>query len=131
MLIPSPNHIIVETTKEGFDAQTMQNEETSVMKAVLPRLPVLVGKVYAVGDTMFSDNPVRGDGTSFSWARKPDAFPLANGEEVVCSYWDHCTQHEGKYLFIVSKESVLGVYRNRKEIEATLFDQYVEPNTLD
>ena len=41
MLIPSPNHIIVETTKEGFDAQTMQNEETSVMKAVLPRLLVL------------------------------------------------------------------------------------------
>jgi hypothetical protein len=63
-----------------------------------------------------------GDGRSFSWARKPDAFPLTNGEEVICQYWEHATEHEGKYLFMVTKDSILGVYRSRQEVEATLFD---------
>jgi hypothetical protein len=120
MLIPSPNFIIVETTQEVFNSQVQGNPQDS---GLLSRsLPVLVGKVYAIGDTQFSDSPVMGDGRSFSWARKPEEFPLANGEEVVCQYWEHATQHEEKYLFIVAKGSILGVYRNRETVEATLFD---------
>jgi len=118
MLIPSPNYIIVETTKETFNLHVNGNVDNPITS----RIPVLVGKVYAIGDTQFSDSPVMGDGRSFSWARKPDAFPLTNGEEVICQYWEHATEHEGKYLFMVTKDSILGVYRDRQEVEATLFD---------
>ena len=118
MLIPSPNYIIVETTKEVFNTHTNGNVDSPIGS----RIPVLVGKIYAIGDTQFSDSPVMGDGRSFSWARKPDAFPLTNGEEVICQYWEHATEHEGKYLFMVMKDSILGVYRDRQEVEATLFD---------
>jgi hypothetical protein len=118
MLIPSPNYIIVETTKETFNLHVNGNVDNPITS----RIPVLVGKVYAIGDTQFSDSPVMGDGRSFSWARKPDAFPLTNGEEVICQYWEHATEHEGKFLFMVVKDSILGVYRDRQEVEATLFD---------
>lgn len=118
MLIPSPNYIIVETTKEVFNSHVNGNVDNPIGS----RIPILVGKVYAIGDTQFSDSPVMGDGRSFSWARKPDAFPLTNGEEVICQYWEHATEHEGKYLFMVTKDSILGVYRDRQEVEATLFD---------
>jgi hypothetical protein len=118
MLIPSPNYIIVEATKEVFNSHVNGNVDSPIGS----RIPVLVGKVYAIGDTQFSDSPVMGDGRSFSWARKPDAFPLINGEEVICQYWEHATEHEGKYLFMVTKDSILGVYRDRQEVEATLFD---------
>jgi len=118
MLIPSPNFIIVETTKETFNLHVNGNVDNPITS----RIPVLVGKVYAIGDTQFSDSPVMGDGRSFSWARKPDAFPLTNGEEVICQYWEHATEHEGKFLFMVVKDSILGVYRDRQEVEATLFD---------
>jgi co-chaperonin GroES (HSP10) len=119
MLIPSPDYIIVETTKEVFNSHVQGNAQDPITQR---SMPVLVGKVYAIGDTQFSDSPVMGDGRSFSWARKPEEFPLTNGEEVVCQYWEHATQHEDKYLFIVSKSNILGVYRNRQEVEATLFD---------
>jgi hypothetical protein len=118
MLIPSPNYIIVETTKETFNLHVNGNVDNPITS----RIPVLVGKVYAIGDTQFSDSPVMGDGRSFSWARKPDAFPLTNGEEVICQYWEHATEHEGKFLFMVVKDNILGVYRDRQEVEATLFD---------
>ena len=118
MLIPNTNYIIVETTKEVFDSHVNGNVDSLIGS----RLPVLVGKIYAIGDSQFSDSPVMGDGRSFSWARKPDAFPLTNSEEVICQYWEHATQHEDKYLFLVMKESVLGVYRDRQEVESSLFD---------
>lgn len=118
MLIPNTNYIIVETTKEVFESHVNGNIDGSIGS----RLPVLVGKIYAIGDSQFSDSPVMGDGRSFSWARKPDAFPLTNSEEVICQYWEHATQHEDKYLFLVMKESVLGVYRDRQEVESSLFD---------
>ena len=118
MLIPNTNYIIVETTKEVFESHVDGNVDSRIGS----RLPVLVGKIYAIGDSQFSDSPVMGDGRSFSWARKPDAFPLTNSEEVICQYWEHATQHEDKYLFLVMKESVLGVYRDRQEVESSLFD---------
>lgn len=118
MLIPNTNYIIVETTKEVFESHVNGNVDSLIGS----RLPVLVGKIYAIGDSQFSDSPVMGDGRSFSWARKPDAFPLTNSEEVICQYWEHATQHEDKYLFLVMKESVLGVYRDRQEVESSLFD---------
>lgn len=118
MLIPNTNYIIVETTKEVFESHVNGNIDGSIGS----RLPVLVGKIYAIGDSQFSDSPVMGDGRSFSWARKPDAFPLTNSEEVICQYWEHATQHEDKYLFLVMKENVLGVYRDRQEVESSLFD---------
>ena len=118
MLIPNTNYIIVETTKEVFESHVNGNIDGSIGS----RLPVLVGKIYAIGDSQFSDSPVMGDGRSFSWARKPDAFPLTHSEEVICQYWEHATQHEDKYLFLVMKESVLGVYRDRQEVESSLFD---------
>lgn len=124
MLIPSPSHIIVEVTEEVFKQHTDKEMREKII------LPVFTGKVYAVGDTLFSESPVMGDGRSFSWARKPEDFPVVNGEEVVCQYWEHATQHEGKYLFFVQKTSILGVYRNRKEVEATLFDRYQEPTAV-
>lgn len=119
MLIPSPNFIIVETTKEVFNSHVQGNAQDSITHR---GIPVLVGKIYAIGDTQFSDSPVLGDGRSFSWARKPDAFPLTNGEEVICQYWEHATEHEGKCLFLVTKDNILGVYRDRQAVEATLFD---------
>lgn len=118
MLIPNTNYIIVETTKEVFESHVNGNVDSLIGS----RLPVLVGKIYAIGDSQFSDSPVMGDGRSFSWARKPDAFPLTNSEEVICQYWEHATQHEDKYLFLVMKENVLGVYRDRQEVESSLFD---------
>lgn len=122
MLIPSPNYIIIETTKEVFEKHT-SSEKIDPYSSRL----VISGTVYAVGDTQFSENPVKGDGVSFSWARKPEAFPLTNGEEVVCTYWEHATAHEGKYLFIISKDAILGVYRKREEVQAGLFDSSEEP----
>lgn len=122
MLIPNTDYIIVETTKEEFEKKTNRGENFDPATSL-----ILTGRVYAVGDTKFSDSPVMGDGRSFSWARKPDEFPLKNGEEVVCSGWEHATFHEGKHLFLVSKNYVLGVYRNREEVEATLFDDSVQP----
>lgn len=122
MLIPNTDYIIVETTKEEFEKKTKRGENFDPATNL-----ILTGRVYAVGDTKFSDSPVMGDGRSFSWARKPDEFPLKNGEEVVCSGWEHATFHEDKYLFLVSKNWVLGVYRNRNEVEATLFDDAVQP----
>ena len=118
MLIPNTNYIIVETTKEVSESHVDGNVDSRIGS----RLPVLVGKIYAIGDSQFSDSPVMGDGRSFSWARKPDAFPLTHNEEVICQYWEHATQHEDKYLFLVMKESVLGVYRDRQEVESSLFD---------
>ena len=120
MLVPNIDHIIIETSKEVFEQKTNRNRDTESFDPSSSM--ILVGKVYAVGDTKFSDSPVMGDGRSFSWARKPDEFPLSHGEEVVCSGWEHATFHEGKYLFLVSKNYVLGVYRNREQVEATLFD---------
>ena len=128
MLIPSPSHIIVEVTEEVFKQHTDKDMREKIILS--GHSPVFVGKVYAVGETNFSENPVKSDGASFSWARKPEEFPLSNGEEVVCQYWEHATQHENKNLFIVAKSGVLGVYRNRKEVEATLFDQYQEPTVV-
>lgn len=119
MLIPSPNYIIVETTKEVFNSHVQGNAQDPITQR---SMPVLVGKVYAIGDTQFSDSPVMGDGRSFSWARKPEEFPMTNGEEVVCQYWEHATTHEDKYLFVVAKSNVLAVYRDRQAVEATLFD---------
>ena len=125
MLIPNTDYIIVETTKEEFEKKTNRGDRGENFDHAANL--ILTGRVYAVGDTKFSDSPVMGDGRSFSWARKPDEFPLKNGEEVVCSGWEHATFHEGKYLFLVSKIYVLGVYRNREEVEATLFDDAVQP----
>lgn len=124
MLIPSPTHIIVEVTEEVFKQHTDKEMREKII------LPVFTGKVYAVGDTLFSESPVMGDGRSFSWARKPEEFPLTNGEEVVCQYWEHATKHEGKCLFFVLKNNILGVYRDRNEVEATLFDNYQEPTVV-
>lgn len=128
MLIPSPSHIIVEVTEEVFKQHTDKTMRDKIIMS--GESPVFVGKVYAVGDTLFSDSPVKGDGVSFSWARKPEDFPVTNGEEVICQYWEHATEHEGKFLFFILKTNTIGVYRNRKEVEATLFDNYEEPTVI-
>lgn len=118
MLIPNTDYIIIETTKEEFEKRT----DRSNANFTTDMLYNVTGRIYAVGDSKFSDSPVMGDGRSFSWARRPDEFPLKNGEEVVCGSWDHATVHEGKCLFLVRKDTVLAVYRERGQVEATLFD---------
>ena len=118
MLIPNTDYIIIETTKEEFAKRTDRTNPNFSADMLYN----VSGCIYAVGDSKFSDSPVMGDGRSFSWARRPDEFPLKNGEEVVCSSWEHATVHEGKHLFLVRKESVLAVYRSREQVEATLFD---------
>lgn len=121
MLIPSPNYAVIEVTEEVFKQHT--DKESHMNGSIpVPSSSVFTGKVYAVGDTFFSDSPVMGDGRSFSWARKPDEFPLTNGEEVVCQFWEHATKHEDKCLFVVPKNCILAVYRDRQTVEATLFD---------
>ena len=126
MLVPNSQYVIVEVNKATFDNYSPAFSPDDVPDAI-PHQP-WEGKIYAVGEEGFSQNPVAAAADNqFVFARLPDPMGLKKGDTVIVSHFPtHGVMHDNKYLFFTYKEGILCSVRSTEE-EINLFNQEMPP----
>jgi hypothetical protein len=126
MLVPNSQYIIAEVSKSTYEKYAKAWSESDRDEAI--NHTVWEGKIYAIGEEGFSQNPVAAaSDNQFVFARMPDPMGLKKGDAIVSNHFPtHGTVHEGKFLFFVYKEGILCAVRDQEQ-EINLFNQEMPP----